>query len=216
MENHKISLDSLALKEYPVLLDTSALLDYYTQARNPETSTEKFAKAKEGYDFFVLMKNYVQNGNNFYITSLVSNELQNGYSPPFKKGIKKIGGCKNRETLILHRKRREVAKARRALDRTFQESDKILKFGKDEQSLYDLLYKRNIGLKEKYELSESDFDLLISGGVLAKTGKTIALVSNDLGIFRARKEILNREKLWPNKFKFFIREYFLDYKKIGG
>ena len=90
MKNHKISLDSLALKEYPVLLDTSALIDYYTQNRDLETLTEKFAKAKEGYDFFVLMKNYVQNGSNFYITSLVSEELKNGYSPSFKKGIKRV------------------------------------------------------------------------------------------------------------------------------
>ena len=215
MKNHKISLDSLALKEYPVLLDTSALIDYYTQNRDLETLTEKFAKAKECYDFFVLMKNYVQNGSNFYITSLVSNELQMGYSLPFKKSIKKIGGCKNREILELHRKRRDATKARRILDRTFQENDKILKFGGEEQSWYDILYKRNIELKEKYKISESDFDLLISGGALAKTQRTVALVSNDLGIFRARKEILNREKLWSGKFKFFIREDFLNFKKIG-
>ena len=215
MKNHKISLDSLALKEYLVLLDTSVLLDYYTKNRDPETLTEKFAKAKEDYDFFVLMKNYVQNGSNFYITSLVSNELQNGYSPSFKKKIKKVGYCADHELLKLHRKRREKNKMKRILEQAFQDNNKILQFEKDEQILYDIIYNRNLGLKEKYKLSESDFDFLVSGGVLAKSGRGVALVSNDGGIFRARKDILNKEKFWPNKFKFFVREDFLGFEKRG-
>ena len=214
-ENHKISLEDLTLIEYPLLLDTSALLSYYTKNRNPETLTEKFDEAKKDYDFFVLMKNYVQNGSNFYITSLVSNELQNGYSPSFKKKIKKVGYCADHELLKLHRKRREKNKMKRILEQAFQDNNKILQFEKDEQILYDIIYNRNLGLKEKYKLSESDFDFLVSGGVLAKSGRGVALVSNDGGIFRARKDILNKEKFWPNKFKFFVREDFLGFEKRG-
>ncbi|MDP2672207.1 MAG: hypothetical protein Q8O84_00145 [Nanoarchaeota archaeon] len=215
MKNPKISLENLALKKYSVLLDTSVFLSYYSKNRNPETLTEKFAEAKEDYDFFVLMQNYVKNGSNFYITPLVSAALQNGYSPNFKKGIKEIGGCKNRELLKLHRKRRERTRAKGILERTFQENDKILQLNKDEQILYDVVYKKHIGLKEEYKLSESDFDFLISGGALAKVGRIVALVSNDGGIFRARKDILKKENICFDKFKFFVREDFLGFEKRG-
>ncbi|MEK6817728.1 MAG: hypothetical protein AABX80_02900, partial [Nanoarchaeota archaeon] len=211
MENHRMSLETLASMEYPVLLDTSVLLGYSNINRNQITLTEKFAKAKESYDFFVLMQDYVKNGSNFCITSLVSEELQNGYSFSLKKSIKKVGYCEDRKLLELHRKRRDSSKEQRILDRTFQENNKILQLRKDEQILYDLIYNGNFELKEKYKLSESNFDFLISGMVLAKANGIAALVSNDKGIFRARKDVLMKENFQFHKVKFFIRENFLSF-----
>lgn len=216
MEKNKVSLENLASAEYPVLLDTSVLLSYYTSNHNPITLSEKLVEAKERYDFFVLIQNYVKKESNFYITPLVLAELQNGFGHSFKKSIKESGSCKNRELLKLHRQRRDKFKQQGRLYNTFQENNKIFQLEKEEKILYDLIYTRNIGLKKKYQLSETNFDFLVSGAVLAEEGKTIALVSNKRGIFYARKDILEKKDFLFKRFKFFIRKDFLDFIKIGG
>lgn len=217
MEKNKVSLENLASAEYPVLLDTSTLLGYRNSNSNPANLSEKFVEAKERYDFFVLIENYIKKESNFYITPLVLAELQNDrLGSCYKKKIKKASFCENRELLKLYRQRRDKFKQQRRLYRTFQDNNKIFQLKKEEKILYDFIYTRNIGLKKKYKLSETNFDFLVSGAVLAEEGKTIALVSNKKGIFYARKDILEKKDFLFKRFKFFVRENFLDFIKIGG
>lgn len=217
MEKYKVSLENLASAEYPVLFDTSVLLSYYTSNHNPRTLSEKFVEAKERYDFFVLIQNYIKKESNFYITPLVLAELQNdrlGFC--YKKEIKKNSFFRNSELLKLHRQRRDKFKQQRRLYSTFQDNNKILKLEKEEKNIYDFIYTRNLGLKEKYKLSETNLDFLVSGAVLAEAGKVVALVSNKQGIFYARKDIMMEENLEFKKVKFFVRENFSNFIKIGG
>lgn len=212
MKNNLISLEDLALKPYPIFFDTSALLSHYASKGKPQTLTGKFNQAKELYDFSILMKDYVKNGSNFYITRSVSEELQKGVSPSIKKSIK--GYCKDREFLRLCRKRRESSKAQRSLDRTFQENNKIIQFTGNKQISYDLTYNKGLEIKEKYGLTYTIFDLLISAIDFAKTNGTVGLVSNKKDISFALRDLLKNERIRSRSVKLFVRESFLDFKKM--
>jgi len=215
-KNYRVSLEGFALRKCPTLFDTSVLLNYYNRNQNPRTLTEKFAKIEEHYNFFSLMQNYIGKGSNFYITPLISEELQAGHNYSLKKNIKRMGFCRNRELLKLHRKEREGYKKQRRLVETFRDNNKILELREGEKIFYQIFYNRYIELKEKYNLSEADFDFLISGMTLARARCSVALVSNDSDIFHARKDILGEENLWFRKVKFFVRKDFLNFRKIGG
>ncbi|MBA7524775.1 hypothetical protein ES705_16917 [subsurface metagenome] len=215
-KNYRVSLEGLALRKCPVLFDTSVLLNYLTKNKNSRTLAEKIAKIEEHYNFVSLMQNYIGKGSNFYITPLISEELQAGYNYSIKKNIKRMGFCRNRGLLKLHRKERESYKEQRKLVETFRDKNKILELREGEKIFYQIFYNRYIEFKEKYNLSEADFNFLISGMTLAKARCSVTLVSNDLGIFHARGDIWKEETRWPKKFKFFVRRDFLDFEKIGG
>lgn len=215
-KNYRVSLEGFALGKCPTLFDTSVLLNYFTENKNSRTLAEKIAKIEKHYNFFSLMQNYIGKGSNFYITPLISEELQAGHSYSLKKNIKRMGFCRNRELLKLHRKEREGYKKQRRLVETFRDNNKILELREGEKIFYQIFYNRYIELKEKYNLSEADFDFLISGMTLARARCSVTLVSNDLGIFHARGDIWKEKTRWPKKLKFFVRRDFLDFEKIGG
>ncbi len=215
-KNNLISLGDLALKSYDLLFDTSVIINHYASNHDPRTIEEKFTQVKECHDFFVSMQNYVKPNGNFYLTPLILEELKKRDSCTFKKFLKRKGSYRNRKALMLSRKIRDTLKEQRKLERVLHDNNKILYLEKDQEIIYRLFYDRNIKLKEKYGLSEPDVNFLISGMALARARGTIVLGSNDKGIRCARRVVLRKESIRSRKVKFFIRENFLDFKKIGG
>lgn len=89
-KNYRVSLEEFALRKCPALFDTSVLLNYLTENKNSRILAEKIAEIEGHYNFFSLMQDYIKKGSNFYITPLISEELQAGHSCSLKKILKEL------------------------------------------------------------------------------------------------------------------------------
>jgi len=213
------TLEEIAKRDF-VLFDTSSLSNplKVSQSIDSASINEKIIMFEENFQFFCLMKEYLEKGTHFYITQLVFNEIQaGGYS--LKKNIKKhhLRGNieKNRALLDFRRKLREKCKENRSLANLFQDYERVVKLNSNEQQIYDFFYNKYLILKYNYDLSETDFNFLISGISLAKTGKYVTFVSNDFDIFKARRRIVKSEDMLYKTTRFFIRKSFLDFEMMG-
>lgn len=188
--SNKISLEEFAQKQYPILLDTSALI-ILDKSKIPTNIEKQFPIIEAYYNSLLLMKKYIKKGSNFYITPLVSKEFQakNYNCCKLLRSYRKINNYEEEKDLI----------------NVFQDNNKILQFQGIKKNLYDILCERYINLGRGYGLSDANFESLISAITLAKKRISVALVSNDKGIFNARIDILTREHLWSGKVEFFTR-----------
>lgn len=202
-----VSLDTLALKKHRVLLDTNIFGssdDSNERGSVCPSFEERYERIQGNFDFILLIEHYLEEGCSFYISSSVFEELQ-AVHYPFKRAIKRRGSVENRELLELHRLRRLESKEKRHVANLFQDYGKILHLVGDEQIFYNVLLRRYEELKLTYGLSDTDFDLAISGTALVKTGSSVDLVSNDKGILKAERDIKREEKLFGDRIMIFMR-----------
>ena len=172
-----------------VLLDTNVLLSSINENDvNGRTynSIERFHS--ESADFFI--KKVSQNPGRVYITEKVVTEYLSGvgYADPFK---------------------------RKKLIETFRQISGIVSLGEGEMINYDLVFSYYPQFREKYNLSPTDYDLLISGVVLGKHRSSCSVVSNDDNLLKALNIVACSEKLTKRQIGVYNRIFFESFKKFS-
>ena len=206
MGKYVLSLDEIAELKRPALFDVSAFLSVMGQKRNGFSFEDKFSFCKRNCDFYVSMRNKVSEDSYFFITMRVYENLYSGGYYRYKRQIKKPDFFNShRDVLALGRKRREEGQERRRLAQAFFDNEKIISFDEEEQSSYDLFYRRYWFVRKECKLTDADYDFVLSGVVLAKLRFPIDLMSNDMGSLYAKKDLSEREKIRRYNFRFFIR-----------
>ena len=204
--NNPPTLGDIVAKYSVILIDTSALCNCLGNKQNLTSIEEKSIACEESYKCTSVLRDYLNKGFPCFTTFPVLEEFQARDHYNYKKVIKKSGHQQNRKFLDFSRKIRDAQKEQRKLIITFQEKDRILKLKENEQILYNTFDKNYTMLKEQYNLSDVDFDLLISGAVISQTRESSVLVSNDMrGIFPAWRYILRKGKITFKRFGFVSR-----------
>lgn len=202
-------------EKYPfILVDTSSLT--WASFKNIETSLLDFEGTMsipvEIGKSAIFFKEFLEGGKNFYVTQFILREYNHSAYYPYNKIIKKYKNI-SKKSLELYRKKREVSKEVGKLVRAFEENYGILELDENERKLYGKMSRKYSFLKRKRDISEADFDFLISGFVLSRTRDLTSLISNDFGIFYSWIDLLKREKLTPETLGFFVRIDFNSFKR---
>jgi len=88
-----------------------------------------------------------------------------------------------------------------------------LSLNPEQKDIYDCEYESHLDLRTKFDLSEVDFDLLISGCVLSRS-KSVAVVSTDRGIRKAWNFYLDRVKMSHKKYGLYSRNGQDEYRSL--
>ena len=198
----------------PILLDTSAL-----------DSCFEFDSARcfngVGYVNPILfkislvqsLKEFLLQEENLFLTMGVSREIRKGnrnfYSWWKCKESNLFYTSKNSlvELKTLHRERRELEK------KLNQEG--IIRFDMDEEEKYSNYFREFFSVKSKFNLSWVDYDLLITSMVLSlNASSSVAIISNDIDIAKAKEEICKLDQFGYD-VQVFSRKG-LEYSKIIG
>jgi len=170
---------------------------------------------KESIAFFLDM---VDRGYNFYLTERVKGEIRVAGGEivleSTKRGQRNLRGFGGE----YYGKRRRLSRLTDRLIRELERRQTVVgpgSFTKPEVELYKTLYSQCGYLRDKHNLSYTDFDLLIMGAVFSDQRGSTAVVSNDRGIFDATMEYIGTTQTdlslfcpyrrWgPNFFKNFV------------
>jgi len=224
-KNGWFSLDQMALK-YPILLmDTCVLEGFKFFKDDPKNILEKEKDLDEKNDAIQIIKDYLNSGGASYITSSVFEEYIPDSNYSYKKSIKNLDTRLNDNQIdkelhsglvSVHRKINRNKKSQRGLVELFEEQGRIIKLDKNEKQLYSIFDKKYSEFKEKYGISETDLNFLISGAILSHKRNPVALVSHDRGIFKAYNEFVNDQGLNSENFGFFIRSDNFKFERWHG
>jgi len=209
------SLEELSSDYSSFLFDTCTLIRPYKKDRKPKIVVPSLSEMAESIQIelnsAISFSNHFKQQDNFYVTKNVLGEYIYSKSYPYKVKIKKKSVQHNRGKLELCRKIKELLKERRRLANVLEDNGRVLAMKVGERLLHKDFSVKYYNFVEKYLLSNTDFDLLISGAVLSKTKDPVALFSIDFGIGKAWKELLEREKMSQERFGFFGRFEFNGY-----
>jgi hypothetical protein len=175
------------------IFDTSTIVSVLGKD-SPDCPLDTIEKRKDFLDksseFLRKIRGYIASRHNLLTTTFVLEELLSRKTYHYKKSIKKEGQCGDRNLLNLRRAIKENERERRRVANAFNDNQRILVLNDGMRRIYDEKSAEYSALREKYGLSETDFDLLIKGMALAMASKPAVLVSNDFKIFHARNEII--------------------------
>ncbi len=203
--------------EYSVaIVDTCVLSRSFGKdvAQNPEKKRDELI---ENHEFRKEMMRCLEIGFPIFITELVYEEYLNKPHYDYKKALKKIDRRKDRDSKLLKKVARQIRDAEREerkLISMFKDMESILKFDENEKDLYDTLYEKYLTFKGEQDLSEADYDILISGIVTGQTRGFPAILSNDSGIINAWRDFKNREGINSQQFGFFIRQNNYEFERL--
>jgi len=199
------TLEDISKKHQFLIIDSSALNQYY-KSKNTNNIKGK------------TLQKYLVNLVGLYpifITSRIERECVRG-ACQYKKRLQQKGVVNpNRDKRYVHY--RHIKKKQLQLSNIFQINNKILPSLEDQQE-YQKILRKYYPFAE--ELSQADLDFLITGALLVTNGAKVALLSNDLGIFRAMQseiktnENLPFEKTLMKKLGFFIRAGLNSFRKM--
>ena len=213
MSTRRRTLEEIS-ERYPfILVDTSTL------------SWSSFGNTKTGLDFEGIMsisedkiksaiffKEFLEGGKNFYVTQFILREYARNAYYPYSKIIKNRKNI-SKKGLELYRKKREESREIGKLVRAFEENGGILELDEDERKLYGQMSRKYSFLKRKRDISEADYDFLISGVVVSMKRDLTSLISNDFKILYSWIDLLKKEKLTTEQLGFFIRKEFNVFKR---
>ncbi len=205
IKNKIEKLENISSNYSCVLIDNCAFQECLRYIKKPQDilgKTKYYETQKESFYFW---KKNIENFENLYTTLGVFNEIGNHNSEKYKKKIKKrYFHDKHPGVLKLRRVIRDKNKEERGLINYLEFLQRIINLNKEEK-MYNRFFDSYSYFKEKYGLSNVDFDFLISGGILSKTRGSSALISNDFNIAKAWRNFLDLEKISKTKFDFFNR-----------
>ena len=212
------TLEQIASRYPIILMDTSAIERYleWKKAILPY-SKEKETELDERQKFRAKLKEYVEEGMPIFLTTLVSREYLGERHYRYTKVIKKsppMAVSDQKLVMRIRRKIRDKGKEKKRLIGIFEERNRILDLKSNNMALYNELDKKYEDLKGEHNLSETDFDFLISGAVLEKTRYSVALVSNDFGIVPVWRYFLKHEHVRRDRLSFFTRKKFLEFEML--
>ena len=205
------TLDEICNDFQIILLDASAINNFLEcKSAHSVKLKERINYKSEEKDSAIFFRKYINKKNNFLMTDLVFNELN--YNNDHNNNSSIRGILSKYDFLKISKKEHEYyhevcshEKEKNKLLKTIKKNGKILNFNQDEKERYANYFERNFYLKSKNNLSDPDYDLLISGAVLcAKRGNT-ALLSNDFPLLYSYKSLIFKEKLCKEQYGFFIR-----------
>ena len=185
-----------------VIFDTNALcsaLDKRLKGSYSEASEERKIRALQSEtEFYTRLIEYIEGGLRFSITKEVISE----FKPVTIRSvmINRVKESFNLNFVPQHILERVISE-RDALISSFINKNRIISL--KGYCGYDGLRKVYENLPYQYELSETDFDFLITGLTLVKKGNLCALVSNDNGIRAGWADILRKENMFFSHFGFF-------------
>jgi len=202
-------------ERYPfILVDTSTLS--WSSIEDIETSPSDFeirmALPEEKMRSAMFFKEFLEGGKNFYVTPLILRQYDHNTHYPYGKIIKNRKNL-SRKGLELYRKRRETSREIGKLVRAFEGMGGILEFDEDERRLYGKMSSKYSFLKKRRDISEANFDFLISGVVVSMKRGLTSLLSNNFLIFYSWIDLLKKEKLTPEQLGFFVRKDFDVFKR---
>lgn len=186
-----LSLEDLANEDGLFLFDTCALISPYGTNFKGMSIEEKIRHLKLSNRFlddFSLMVFY---GENLLTTRRVLEEFL-----PFESCDYKHKNKFSRETHFnpLVNELRRLREERYSLDKSVRDSfevrGKVVRPNDCEEDIEKQLINDYGYLKDRYCLHETDFDILTKGLLLSSLGNPVTIVSNDMGIFYSRDEVI--------------------------
>ena len=201
-------LEDISLDYEFILVDNSVFQEILMSSSYSQTDEGKLAHCHIQQKCIEFWKENLQKYNNCYTIQGVLEELKKGTDYDYKEIIKRKCPPKKSPYLSkLRRTIRDVCKERSRLIRYLEDEGRILKLNEKEQGLYKNLFEKYKKCGDYYGLSEVDFNLLISGAVVAQTREPSAIISNDItGLARTWNFFLKKENISREKFGFFVRE----------
>ena len=210
-----VNLEHLISSHDFVIFDTCAITERWRENFSKcRTHYEAFDYAKNTLNFEQRLNEKVAGGSNIYITSGVYNEIVDVKPYSVKKTAKMDDGKLRKSLVPISRAIRESRKTLRKLTEAFLDNNRILNFKNAGNKDYEKLSDRYIHLKDKLELSETDFDIIVSGLYLKEAGESTAVLTNDNKICEAGYAILFGGNISPKNLDFFIRSGFNQFKEF--
>lgn len=214
----KIELESLekVVKDYDYfLIDNCAFQEVIYNTYFPKSLNGKFKRSQLRKKSIEFWKKNLGFYKNFYTTSKVIEEMRGVRHYDYKGSINKYLLKKNHHRILqLQRSIRDTNKEKNRLIMLLEEN-RVLVLNLEEQGIYPYFYNLSHNLKNYYKLSETDFDLLISGRVLSKTRGPSAIISNDFGIVKAWKSLLNKKEFSIESLGFFVRQKLTSFRRLS-
>jgi len=209
--SQKFTLEDLAKSSYPIIWDTCVF-------SHPIGEQEK-TNLKDRTEFNVKRNAFLQEfkrvlpKSQFYVPDTILEEMNAYYL--------RLKGVNADNSFLWVRKyvlqlQREMVKGRKlttGISYDLQEMQRAVDF--TNQGYYLALQRQYGSFKNRFEMSEADFDFLLSGLILAKKHGHASLVSNDFGIINARNELVNRDEISDKNFSFLIKRDFFVFEDIS-
>ena len=192
----------LASKAHPCLWDTSALSAYLGMPKeeNIRLKLDYHTVKNETLEQF----RSLLPESRFYVTEGVLREMQVVYDEIGRIKVPKQSNPARRDWLKLKRLAREGKRIFTGLVYDLQESERVVDFTQEKD--YREAWHRCRFFLEKYGLSETNLDFLVSGFLLSRMNEAACLISNDFGILTARNVLIKREDLSDSSISFVIRQ----------
>lgn len=205
--SHPIHIDDLCKEFDNFLFDTSALNSPLINSKEYSPLRKRTERIRAEKDSDIFLRRYLQRKPEFMTTIKVKNECKNkneqfGIRETFNKyDFIKI----SRKERILYKEICSEKKEWKKLIKVFNKKGRIVHQTEKEKERWDFLYNKYAIAKSKYNLSEVDYDLLITGAVLSNSRGKTAILSNDFPLYYAYSKLIKHENLDPSKYGFFIR-----------
>jgi len=202
-----LTLDKLCQDFQIILLDASAI-NCFLECRGAQSEKlkERINYAIEEKNSVIFFRKYFNKENNFLITSLIFDELDYKENFSIRETLAKY------DFLTISEKEKEYYRESCAykkeinkLLKIIKKKEKILNFNQYEKKEYFCSFERNFYLKKRHNLSDPDYDMLISGAVLSKLRGKTAILSNDFPLLCSYKSLVYEEKLNTENYGFFLR-----------
>ena len=210
------TLEDIASEYSVVLIDTCVLS--ITFGKSPQNPEEKKDELMENYEFRKEMMRGLEMGFPIFITKLVYEEYLNKPHYDYKEALKVIDRRKGKNSKLLKKVARQIRDAEREERKfmnMFKDMESILKFDGNEKDSYDQFYEKYLMLKEERDLSEADYDILISGIVVGQTRGFPTILSNDFGIVNAWRDFKRMRRINSYHFGFFIRQNNYEFERLS-
>lgn len=203
-----MTLDKICNDFKIILLDTCVLngfLECYNLARSAKLK-DRINSQKEEKNSYIFFRRGLNQEKTFLITNFIFNELNCEENLSIRETLLKYDFLKiSKKEYEYYHEICSRKKEKNKLLKIIKKKRKILNFSPDENIEYANYFERNFYLKSKNNLSEPDYDLLISGAVLSVSRGNTAILSNDFPLLYSYQSLIYGEKLSAEKFGFFIR-----------
>ncbi|MEM4326068.1 MAG: hypothetical protein QXU40_02090 [Candidatus Pacearchaeota archaeon] len=188
------------------------------------SAEEKIKFSRSNNEFVLSLIKAVENGALFYLTEEIIKEID-PKSYNYKKIIKDYSNQKDRLLLELRREINEVCRLKRKIIESFVDNERVISYEGEgvysrigeiiEKEIYEEKFNTFLYLKERYNLSVTDYDFLIKGIIMSEKCGCFVLLSNDFGIARAGNDIYRRGAVKEGRIRFFLRNNFFTFYEIG-
>lgn len=185
-----IKLEDIASEHDIVLFDTSSIrntgsLTYLGYRDCNNHGYKRINILQEVIECFKDLKSQILRIPHILVTEGVFNEFYT------ENIISENKNLKNADGRAYAKKIKEVRVIRRRLGCILLNENRILQLDSNQNEIYDLLFEDYRPFKTAYELSDVDYNFLMSGLALAYSNKSTALISNDNDILDSYEGIFS-------------------------